>query len=240
MSPSIRTAVPGGSRKPGTRFAVVWHDLGLDLSTTSVFLDFDGTISTVDVGRRHPGSIWRRPEWWDLHEQYDRGEIGSRECVARQWALAEGDEAALRAIAAEVPLDPGFEPLVQVLREGGAEVTVVSDGLRLLRGGPARGSVSTAYTNAVDFEPRGIRFPHEDLGVRARRAGSASRHRSAARGHGGKTTVLVGDGASDRHAALVADVVFARDEPRSGARPRASRRAPFDRPTTCRGALEPS
>ena len=71
----------------------------LDLARTSVFLDFDGTISTLDVGR-HLLARTAPPEWWDLHEQYERGEIGSRECIAGQWALVVGDEASLRAVGA--------------------------------------------------------------------------------------------------------------------------------------------
>src|SRR5438874_12737776 len=84
--------------------------LDLDLTRTSVFLDFDGTISTADVGMHVLGRAASR-EWWDFHDQYERGEIGSREFIVDQWALVDGDEAGLRAIAAEVPLDPGLERL---------------------------------------------------------------------------------------------------------------------------------
>ena len=73
----------------------------LDLSRTSVFVDFDGTISTVDVGMHLLGRA-ASEEWWELHEQFERGEIGSRECIFDQWALVEGDEATLRAIAAQL------------------------------------------------------------------------------------------------------------------------------------------
>jgi 2,3-diketo-5-methylthio-1-phosphopentane phosphatase len=214
-------------------------EMPLDLSRTSVFLDFDGTISTVDVGR-HILARSAPPAWWDLHEQYDRGEIGSRECIARQWALAEGDEAALRAIAAEVPLDPGFERLVEVLRDGGAEVTVVSDGFGFYVEDLCARFGLDAYTNAVAFEPRGIRFPHEDLGCACAACGvckPAPIGRARARG---KTTVLVGDGTSDRHAALVADVVFAKDELAEWCETAGVAFTRFDCLDDVRGAMEPS
>ena len=73
----------------------------------SVFLDFDGTVTTADVGR-HLLTRAAKPEWRELSEAYRRGEIGSRECITDEWALVSGDEAELRAIAAEVPVDPGF------------------------------------------------------------------------------------------------------------------------------------
>jgi 2-hydroxy-3-keto-5-methylthiopentenyl-1-phosphate phosphatase len=213
--------------------------LGLDLSTTSVFLDFDGTISTVDVGR-HLLARSAPPAWWDLHEQYDRGEIGSRECIARQWALAEGTEVELRAIAAEVPLDPGFERLVRVLRDGRAELTVVSDGFGFYVEDVCERLGLDAFTNAVDFEPRGIRFPHEDPDCTCAACGvckPAPIGRARARG---KTTVLVGDGASDRHAALVADLVFAKDELADWCETAGVAFTPFDCLDDVRGALEPS
>jgi hypothetical protein len=84
----------------------------LDLSSTSVFLDFDGTISLADTGvhllNRLVGDAWH-----GIEELYTSGEIGSRECLVRQWALLPtGDEDRLRSVAAEVPVDPYFEPLV--------------------------------------------------------------------------------------------------------------------------------
>jgi 2-hydroxy-3-keto-5-methylthiopentenyl-1-phosphate phosphatase len=185
--------------------------LALDLSSTSVFLDFDGTISTVDVGR-HLLARTAPPEWWELHERYERGEIGSRECIARQWELTDGDEAALRAIAAEVPLDPGFASLVGGLRGGGAEVTVVSDGFGFYVQDVCARFGLASYTNEVDFDPRGIRFPYEDPNCVCAACGVCKQAPIRDAQARGKTTVLVGDGASDRQAALVADVVFAKDE----------------------------
>ena len=99
----------------------------LDLVNTSVFVDFDGTISTADVAQ-HVLERHGAPAWRDLAAAYDRGVIGSRECTVDQWALVDATEAELRATASEVPLDPGFDALVATLREAGAEVTVVSDG----------------------------------------------------------------------------------------------------------------
>ena len=92
-----------------------------------MFLDFDGTISTVDVGM-HLLDRFATPAWWALHDAYERGEIGSRECITGQWALVDGDEDAVRAAAAEVALDPGFVPFVDAVRAAGAELVVVSDG----------------------------------------------------------------------------------------------------------------
>src|SRR5689334_16903160 len=83
----------------------------LDLSRTSVFLDFDGTITTADVGV-HVLERTAPDGWRAIDEQFRHGVIDSRECILDEWELVAGDEATLRAIAAEVTLDPGVGPLV--------------------------------------------------------------------------------------------------------------------------------
>jgi 2-hydroxy-3-keto-5-methylthiopentenyl-1-phosphate phosphatase len=98
-----------------------------DCENLAVFLDFDGTITTADTGvyvlERHGAGGWR-----EIDAAYVRGEIPSRECLIDEWELLPHDEALLVSTASEVPLDPGFEQLVEALRGSGAEVTVVSDG----------------------------------------------------------------------------------------------------------------
>ena len=185
-------------------------DLAFDLARAAVFLDFDGTITTADVGVHLLERTAPRDEWWDLHEQYERGEIGSRECVFDQWALVQGTETELRALAAEVAIDPGFAPLVGALREAGAEVTVVSDGFGFYVHDVCAPFGLRVLTNAVDFESRELQFPHEDRCCACSSCGVCKQAPIKDARHAGRTTVLVGDGASDRKAALLADVVFAK------------------------------
>jgi len=183
--------------------------LDLDLTRTSVFLDFDGTISTADVGMHVLGRAASR-EWWDLHDQYERGEIGSRECIVDQWALVDGDEAGLRAIAAEVPLDPGVERLVDELRAAGAELTVVSDGFGFYARQVCDDLGLPVLTNAIDWEQGRLEFPHEDRCCPCSTCGVCKQAPLKDARHRGRSTVLIGDGTSDRKAALLADVVFAK------------------------------
>src|SRR5262245_33915080 len=129
------------------------HPADLDLSRTSVFLDFDGTITTADVAVHLLGTT-APDEWRALDQQFRRGGIDSRECILDEWDLVEGDEATLRAIAAEVPLDPGVGPLVDALRAAGAELTVVSDGFGFYVDDAVRPFGLDVLTNAVDFETR--------------------------------------------------------------------------------------
>jgi len=99
----------------------------VDLTRTSVFLDFDGTITTVDadvylLDRLAP------PEWRAIDEEFQRGEIGSRVCLLDSWDLLTPNEGEMRAVYREVPIDPDTRPLLDALRGAGADVMVVSDG----------------------------------------------------------------------------------------------------------------
>ena len=198
----MRTATPGTLRAMAAP--------SVDLSQASVFLDFDGTISTVDVGQ-HLLAGAAPAEWWELHEQYERGEIGSRECLVDQWALIQADEATLRALAAEVAIDPGFEPLVRDLRAAGADVVVVSDGFGFYVEQVCAALDLDVLTNAVDFATGALLFPHEDRCCPCSTCGVCKQAPIKDARYRGRTAVLVGDGASDRKAALLADVVFAKD-----------------------------
>jgi len=184
--------------------------LGLDLTRTAVFLDFDGTISVEDVGMHVLERAAPHDEWWALHEQFERGEIESRECLVDQWALVRGDEAGLRSIAAEVAIDEGFEPLVEGLRAAGARVAVVSDGFGFYVREVCEPLGLQMFTNAVDFASGELEFPHEDRCCPCSSCGVCKQAPIKDARYEGLTTVLVGDGASDRKAAALADVVFAK------------------------------
>ena len=182
----------------------------LDLARTAVFLDFDGTIATADVGMHVLERAAPHDQWWALHEQYERGEIESRELLGDQWVLVDGTEAELRAIAAEVPIDAGFESLVLGLRAAGATVTVVSDGFGFYVHDVCAPLDLDVATNAVDFATRELLFPHEDRCCPCSSCGVCKQAPIKGAKYLKRTTVLVGDGTSDRKAALLADIVFAK------------------------------
>ena len=183
---------------------------GLDFARTSVFLDFDGTISTTDVGV-HVLSNAAPDAWRAIDEQFRHGVIDSRECILDEWELVEGDEATLRALAAEVALDPGVGPLVDALRAAGAELTVVSDGFGFYVEDAVKPFGLDVLTNAVDFSTRELLFPNEDRCCPCASCGTCKQAPIKDAAYRGQTTMLIGDGASDRKAALLADVVFAKD-----------------------------
>ncbi len=90
--------------------------------------DFDGTISTADV----TDSLLQRfgqPGWQALEDAWERGEIGSRECMKGQVALLDMDRTELDAHLATIEVDPHFAAFVREARALGMPVQVVSDGI---------------------------------------------------------------------------------------------------------------
>jgi len=181
----------------------------LDLAATSVFVDFDGTISTEDVGV-HLLERLGAAGWREIDAEYDAGEIGSRVCLLDEWELLPRDPELLRSVAAEVPLDPGTEPLVAALRAAGAEVSVVSDGFGFYATERLAHLGVPVVTNAVDWSTGRLEFPYEDRCCACSSCGTCKQAPIKDARHRGRATVLVGDGTSDRKAALLADVVFAK------------------------------
>jgi 2,3-diketo-5-methylthio-1-phosphopentane phosphatase len=181
----------------------------VDLVHASVFLDFDGTITEADTGVHVLGRL--APPWWrSISDAYGRGEIGSRECLLDEWELLPKDERRLRAAIDEVPLDPGVRPLVDALRRSGAEVTVVSDGFGIRVHEVAAELGVGVLSNTVDWATGRLEFPHEDRCCPCSTCGTCKQAPIKDARHRGRATVLVGDGISDRKAALLADVVFAK------------------------------
>jgi 2-hydroxy-3-keto-5-methylthiopentenyl-1-phosphate phosphatase len=183
----------------------------MDLSTTSVFLDFDGTIATADTGV-HLLTRLGAEDWRAVDDEYAAGTIGSREALARQWAMLPPDEGTLRAVAREVPLDPGLGPLVDGLRSAGAEVLVVSDGFGFHVAEALAPFGLDLLTNAVDFGTGALEFPHVDRCCPCSTCGTCKQAPIKDARRRGRKAVFVGDGVSDRKAALLADRLFAKHD----------------------------
>jgi len=178
--------------------------------------DFDGTVSPRDIGaafaeRFSPGGVAARvPEL----SGWLAGRIGHRELTRAQCAQVRAGLDEALAFARGFALDPAFAPFVREVVSRGDVVMVVSEGfdfyVRALLEREGLGTLPYA-ANRLRFEPDGrvvAEFPFADPACDDCgncKAQHVRRHR--AQGH---RVVLVGDGASDRHGAGVADHVLAR------------------------------
>jgi 2-hydroxy-3-keto-5-methylthiopentenyl-1-phosphate phosphatase len=181
----------------------------MDLASASVFLDFDGTMTVVDSGV-HLLQRLGDSSWLPIDELYAAGAIGSRECLEREWELLPHDEPVLREAVRDVALDPGAERLVSDLRDRGAEVTVVSDGFGFYAEEVCARLGVPVLTNAVDWSTGTLEFPNLDRCCPCSSCGTCKQAPIKDARRRGRTTVFVGDGISDRKAALLTDVLFAK------------------------------
>jgi 2,3-diketo-5-methylthio-1-phosphopentane phosphatase len=183
----------------------------MDLASAAVFLDFDGTITLDDTGVYLLEQL-APDDWLQLEDDYMAGRIGSKECMRREWAMLPPERELVEATVAEVGIDPGFFPLVAYLRDHGAEVCILSDGFGFRAEEVAAEAGIAVITNAIDWESWTVVFPNEVTDCECAECGACKRA-PIRRSHGlGRTTVLVGDGASDVKGAAVADVIFAKDD----------------------------
>lgn len=180
----------------------------------SAVIDFDGTICPHDISEKILQEF-ASPEWWEIDLEFQRGEIGSRECLVRQAALLSGARDAMLEFALErFTLEPSFEPFVEWARGVGIDVIVASDGLGfyvkpMLRAAGIEGL--TVYTNDTaleDGQPPKLSFSNAHpicvgCGTCKMLVVLQSREHSG-------PVAFVGEGHSDRFGALYADLVFAK------------------------------
>ncbi len=93
-----------------------------------VFCDFDGTITTRDatdfvLERLAP------PEWLEIEAQWQKGLIGSAECMRSQVALIKATRQELNQTLDEVQIDEGFLDFVLLCRQSNIPLTIISDGI---------------------------------------------------------------------------------------------------------------
>jgi 2-hydroxy-3-keto-5-methylthiopentenyl-1-phosphate phosphatase len=180
----------------------------------SFLIDYDGTISLVDVGDELlVRFVADRATLAEKDRQYDEGRLGSRELMLWDLSVLPDDAQLLRSTAASLPQDETFPRLVEVCTSHRAEIEVVSDGFgfhvepNLARLGLEDLPVATNETR-LDGPGRGMTFPYGHPACFV--CGTCKRERVRIRQAAGRAVVFVGDGTSDRFAAAHADVVFAK------------------------------
>lgn len=176
--------------------------------------DFDGTISLVDV----TDSLlhrFGRPGWEALEDAWERGEIGSRECMQAQVALLDMDRAELDAHLHGIAIDPHFAAFVHEAQERGMPVQVVSDGIdyaiRAILARHGLGDLPIVANRLVQTGPRDwtLEFPWRSAAC-ARASGNCKCERLDEQRTRHGQVLFVGDSTSDFCVSGQADFVLAK------------------------------
>lgn len=183
------------------------------LPVRSVLVDFDGTACTVDVTAAMLATFGE-PTWHDYDLAFARGDIGLREAIQAQDRMLNADRDTLTGFALEHGvLDPTFAPFVDWCERQELDVAIVSDGFAfyieplLSAAGLGHLTVITNEQRWRDGRPDGMRFVNAHpvcvgCGTCKMQAVLTYRERGP--------VAFVGEGQTDRWAALYADVTFAK------------------------------
>jgi 2,3-diketo-5-methylthio-1-phosphopentane phosphatase len=181
---------------------------------TLVICDFDGTVSTVDIGNRFMNRF-TGDRWDDIDKGYCTGEAGSRETYGKGLPLFTGTREEALAYCLETErIDPYFEVFYRFCRGEGIDLIIASDGFDFYIEAVLRKyglSEIVFFSNHAVFDGGGrlsMTFPHAS--VDCGKCGTCKNsvlHRHRAR-YG--RIVYVGDGYSDVCPANKADLVFAK------------------------------
>lgn len=179
----------------------------------AVALDFDGTITDVDVVDTALVQFSQNNDWLKVEAEWAAGKISSDECMARQLAGVELSAQELEAYLDSVNLDPGFKHLQAHLAEKSVPLVVLSDGYDLF----IKGVFARYGIRNVPFRSNQMR--HEDGKLipsyphKAKSCGRCGHCKKAtldeARAFVGHI-IFAGDGMSDLCALKAADTVFAK------------------------------
>ena len=186
-----------------------------------IFVDFDGTITTHDVGntlfREFGGAACD-----GYIAEYHQEKISAQELFRRE-AAAAGSLclADLHALLDRQTIDPGFKDFVAFCRLRNIDFHIVSDGLdyyidRVLR---AHGIQDVSFVaNALSLEPAGkagqvflsLDFPYADSVCD--RCACCKRNFMLTHAGDDDIIVFIGEGYSDRCTVQYADIVFAKQD----------------------------
>ncbi len=194
-------------------FSLFQSSLPLPLHA-QVWIDFDGTISREDVLDELVSRFACNDSWKIIEERWRAGLIGSEECLRSEFSLVRVKAAELAAFLDQIHLDPGFEPLLQILEQYNVPVTILSDGIEtfirriLTRHG--LGHLTIRANRARQHRDR-LHFSCPHRNAQCASAAAHCKCNSAnllAQAH--RRSIYIGDGRSDLCPARQADVVFAK------------------------------
>jgi len=179
-----------------------------------VFFDFDNTIATCDVFDSLLPRFSRDDLWVELEKEWNKGKIGSKDCLEGQIRGMTLNRKALDEYLRHIKLDPSFKNLVEFLTKKKIKVMVLSDNFDyILRRILSHNSVKKIkiYSNKLLFAKNKLvpSFPYRSKKCQV--CAHCKTKNLLANVKRDSIIMYVGDGRSDICPAQYADIVFAKD-----------------------------
>jgi 2-hydroxy-3-keto-5-methylthiopentenyl-1-phosphate phosphatase len=173
----------------------------------SIVLDFDGTVTESDLLDRAAKKFGDPAVYQEVEDGLNEGRLPLREVITREFSPVTAPlEEVVAWVLEHARVRPGFAEFVSSTRDAGWDVHIVSSGFHeLIEPVLEREGVDVQlHANRVDPRPDGwvVRWNYPDD---CDECGESCKRTLLPEGE----VVYVGDGYSDRCAALAADRVFA-------------------------------
>jgi 2,3-diketo-5-methylthio-1-phosphopentane phosphatase len=179
----------------------------------TIVVDFDGTITEQDLLDAIALTFGDEDVYREVDEALDESSLTLHEVIRREFEPVRAPLEDVRRWTLEnVRVRPGFRELVELAEARGWRLVIVSSGFReLIEPVLEREGLEglEVLSNSVDPDPAGwkVRFRTAEV---CDTCGQPCKRSTAAELAGETELVYVGDGYSDRCAAELADLVFAR------------------------------
>jgi len=198
------------------------------LSGRTIVVDFDGTITEQDLLDEIALTFGDEDVYREVDEGLDESRLTLHEVLRREFEPVRAPLPEVqRWVLENVRVRPGFRDVVELARKRGWRFVIVSSGFReLIQPVLDREGLGDLelLSNSVDPDPSGWKVAFRTEAV-CESCGEPCKRSTAAALADGTELVYVGDGYSDRCAAELADLVFAR---RGLARYLTERGVPFE------------
>lgn len=184
------------------------------VETLDIACDFDGTITRVDTLHLIVEAFGAEGAWTAIEPRLLSGELSLEEAMQEQFAQVYATPDEVAALVLErAGLRSGFGEFEAWCRARGHRLVVLSSGFRtviarlLHHWGFAHLELTS---HEAEFSAQGARLIWSDRGPACPECGRRCKRHDLRRLGLGHPLVYIGDGISDRCAAQVADLVFAR------------------------------
>ncbi|MEJ4043111.1 MtnX-like HAD-IB family phosphatase [Erwinia sp. SLM-02] len=205
-----------------------------------IVCDFDGTISCADVTDTLMEEFGH-PDWKLLESRWEKGKIGSRDCLSGQISLLDATRQQLDACLDQIKIDQAFCDFARWAKAQSIPLYIVSDGLdyaieRILRNNNIAGlPVIANHLEQVGERRWHISFPHFNPDCRFASGTCKCRVAEKLNPH---AFLVIGDGRSDFCVASRADHVLAKKGLLAQCRRAGIAHTPFESFAEARSCLE--
>jgi 2-hydroxy-3-keto-5-methylthiopentenyl-1-phosphate phosphatase len=178
-----------------------------------IYTDFDGTITLQD-SLNFLLDHYVGPDWLEIEKRVEAGHLTEERGLQDEIGMISAPwEEALQLLLEKVPVDSGFKPFVELCRDQGWPLEILSGGLDpIIKNILRREQIERVKVHANDLEFAALRWrvsPALSPRIKERCNHCKSNWLVDAKKRG-ERVIYIGDGTTDRCPAGHADLVFAK------------------------------